>query len=342
MKNLSPLKLDELIDQFKTGKFSMAQKVSATEKLLYKLNDFPKTVVPGADFMRVRSQILDRISLPQTLIQDSKAGRGWAILPRMLRISSGILGTLLIVVSLTLATAAAALQSNPGDAIYPLKRVVEKMELKLATDQAQQANLQIKFADNRLDELQQVLEKRQAGKLSDQEAQRILVSAVQDLKNSTAAATTASNSQPKVAILTKLIALSNKQSEVLKSASIQSEGEIKAELQKALEVSQISKEQAIKNIERAGLKVEDQPIIIDETNQVTAHGKLTAVADSSISIGSAKFLLTKDTVFINGALTDLKIDAVVDIKGEIKNNKTFALQITFVSENPPTNPPVSQ
>ena len=97
--------------------------------------------------------------------------------------------------------------------------------------------------------------------------QKIISKTVKDLQASTNAAVAATqvpSDETNISTLTKLAELGNKQEAVLKSATIRIEGEVKEELEKALEISRISKEEAIANIERAGLKVEGQAVILEE------------------------------------------------------------------------------
>ncbi|HEX9502776.1 MAG TPA: DUF5667 domain-containing protein [Patescibacteria group bacterium] len=299
----------------------METKDELIEKLLKSVS---RTQVPAFDFARVRNQILDRISVPQ-MAKSGVLARLNAFVP-YLRMGGGVLASLLIVTSLTLATSVAALQSAPGSMIYPLKKIVENIQLRLAPAD-QRTNLQLKFADNRADELQQVLDQNQQGKISNQEAETIVANTVKELQNTTAAAITANKTKPKSnSIVNKLANISNK----LLAASVQSEGQLKIELEKAFESTKITQEEAIKNLEQAGLKVENAPITIDDF--VKASGKLTAVTTDSVSIGTAKFLLTKDTKFTGLEAKDLKAGVLVDINGQIKDNKSYAVQITKLSE----------
>ena len=301
------------------------RKLSPLLTLLSQLNSAPKISVPQPDFMRARNQILDRISVPSMEAQPS-----WfaSMFPRMLKISISAIGSLLIISSLALGTAVAALQAVPGDAIYPLKKVVENIELKLSPSD-QRASLQLKFADNRIEEIQQVLENQSLGKVSSAEAQKVISQTVKDLQKNTNAAVQAPGSQK---VVNKLADLNNK----LKTASIQSEGQVKVELEKALEATRISQSEAIKNMEHAGLKVENDQIIIDDS--VSANGKLTAVTETSISLGTAKFLINKDTQYVGLKVTELKAGLVVDIEGQIKDNKAYASKVTLISETKTQEP----
>src|SRR5258708_8301613 len=105
----------------------METKDELIEKLLKSVS---RTQVPAFDFARVRNQILDRISVPQ-MAKSGVLARLNAFVP-YLRMGGGVLASLLIVTSLTLAPSAAALQSAPGSMIYPLKKIVENIQLRLA------------------------------------------------------------------------------------------------------------------------------------------------------------------------------------------------------------------
>ncbi|MBI2356229.1 MAG: hypothetical protein HYV13_03445 [Candidatus Doudnabacteria bacterium] len=299
----------------------------ALERMLF---DVPKKAVLNADFVRVKNQILSRIAVPAeaAVPQVSWVMALGAILPKILKIGGGVVGSTLIVSSLALGAAVTALDSVPGEPAYQFKKVVENIRLKLANDE-DQARLQVKFAGERLQELEQILEQNK-GRLGETETQEIVADTVQGLQQTTAAAVSASakvkSTQPKVAILTTLV----QQSALLKTAAIQSEGKVKVELEKALENNKISQEEAIDNIERAGLKVEADPIKVEEKpeSEVKAYGKITALTETSISIGSSKFTISKDTKFVNTTFKDLKIGQVAEIEGQAVENKTFASTIT--------------
>lgn len=334
--------IDELATRAQNGRdISHAQRnphIAPLANLIARLASFPKADLPKADLLKLKNQIMDRISIPAEETIGAKASV-WASIPYLIRSTAGIVGSLLIVVSLGVGTAVAALQSVPGEAIYPLKKVVENIELKLTMDKTAKANLQIQFANNRLDEIEEVLEKNQAGEISNSETQKIVKDTLEELqKTATAALNTTSetsDSKPKVSALSKIVDLSNKQVAVLKpllsAAAIQNEGEVKIVLQKALETSLDSKQQAIKNIENAGLKIEDAPIIDNapESNLASANGKITAITVDSISIGTSKFTLTKETQYVGLKAEDLKLDLAVAISGEVNDDKkTYATIIT--------------
>lgn len=340
--------IDEITSRLKKGRdisyWQNDPSFAPIANLLSKLSLLPKARIPSADFTRVKNQILDRISIPA---EEAKPGI-FAAIPGILKLATGIIGMLLIVISLGIGTAVAALNSVPGQPLYGLKKTVENVELAFARSPETRANLQIQFANNRLNELTAVIEKSQSGEISSVDAQKIVSQTVSELQASTTAALHASNSttdSKQASALNKIVNLSNKQTAVLtpllSAANIQTDGETKIAIEQALETSKVSKEQAIKNMENAGLVVENQPISLDAPaiNQVNANGQITSLAADSISIGTAKFLVTKDTKYDNIKLEDLKVGTTVKITGENREGKTYAITISV--ENSPTSQPNS-
>lgn len=322
--NYSPEQLNDQIKQAKAKRYSPDSLISA-------LISIPKAKIPQADLLRVKSQILDRISLPATLKNEKVASGFLGILPRILRISGSVVGAFTILLSLTVGTAAAALESVPGQAIYPVKKIVENVRWQLARSEEQRTSLEIKFANNRIDELEAILKKQKEGKISEAEVQKVLADTTSDIEK-TSQSVNDSTDENKLTLLTKIVDLSNKQSAVIQAAQLASEGTITIELEKALESSKLTKEQAIANIEEAGLVVEEQPLTMEDAknvneNAVTTEGKLTALTTTSVNIGTVQFLLTSQTEYVNINPVDLKVGVMVKISGEVKDKKTYALKI---------------
>lgn len=299
------------------------------------LVSIPTKTPKQPDYDRIKNQILDRINRSQET-SESFWSTAFRALPKVLKLTSGAIASFIVIISLAIGTAAASLESLPGEPLYPLKTVVEKVQLRLASNDQERANLQIKFANTRLEELEKALEQNKQGKISGQEVQQIVSKTVRDLESTNTAITErpVNTSEKPATILNKLVDLNNKQSTILRSASIESEGEVKIELEKALAAAEVTKEKAIENIERAGLIVEETPVQIEETpiNQVTATGNLTAVSPDSVNIGSTKFLVTKGTQFANITQAELKVGQTVDIIGTIENDLTLANKITLIPE----------
>src|SRR3990167_10759515 len=100
-----------------------------TANTIQKLLSMPRYSVLLPDLAKIQGRVLDRIQM-RAKSQVSL----WASIPSMLKTSVAVLGSLMIVVSVTMGAAVAALQSVPGQPIYPLKKIVENIELRLTPD----------------------------------------------------------------------------------------------------------------------------------------------------------------------------------------------------------------
>lgn len=336
----TPEQLDELINRLKNNSdvsnYLKDPESSGSVNLVSLLTNIPKAQIPQPNLLRVRNKILDRISVPAQLSSEGFASGFKAYLPRFIRITSGIVGAFTIVLGLTLGTAVAALESIPGQAIYPIKKMVEKVQLQLADTEEQRTNLQIKFANIRLDELETVLQKQKEGKISPEEVQIVVANTVKDIETTSQTVAEQSKDEPNVNLLTKIVTLTDKQAAVI-NANLESESAITVDLQKALESSKTTKELAIENIERAGMVVEADPLLIiteapKNDNIVTAEGKITSIPNGMISIGTVQFLLTEETKYDNIKPEELAVDLIVKITGEIRSDRTYATEIELVSK----------
>jgi hypothetical protein len=332
----TPEQLDEIIRRVQNhadvSAFQKDAENSGSVNLVSILSNIPKAQIEKPNLLRARNKILDRISLPSDASTD-RAAIGFSLLramPRFLRITGGIVGAFTIALGLTLGTAVAALESLPGQPIYPVKKIVENVQLKLATSEEEKTNLQIKVANNRVDELETILQRQKEGKASEEQVQKVVVSTSKDLEKTTRTVNDQNKDQPNVNQLAKIVTLSNKQAAVIQAAQVESEGQVKVELAKALETTKVSKEQAIENIEKAGLVVEDNLLIMSEPDNkdtVSAEGTLTAATATSISVGTSQFILTKDTEYVNIKPVDLKAGVSAKITGEVRDKKTYAVKI---------------
>src|SRR5687768_12051679 len=73
------------------------------------LKSFPKARIPRGDLMRVKNQVLDRISMPV----ESAARFSILAFARMFRVAGMAMATLILFVTASAGTAAAALNSHP-------------------------------------------------------------------------------------------------------------------------------------------------------------------------------------------------------------------------------------
>lgn len=356
MSNNTPEQLDELIRRAQqhadVSDWVKKHNDPGSVNLVSALMNIPKAQVEKPNLLRVRHKVLDRISLPADLTgTQATLAAGWMqYLPRIARVAGGVIGVFTVMLGLTVGTAAAALESVPGQPIYPLKKMVETFQMQLASTAEEKAALQIKFANNRIDELATILQKKKEGRATDEQVKKAVETTVKNLEATNLAAANQTEPTSKTELYAKIVSLSDRQTAVIKSAQIGlAVTEVRADLDKALESSKISKEQAIENIERAGLNIEDTLLLADtgdslHNNEVVAEGQLTVSNRFQISIGTSQFLLTKDTEYVNIEPAELKVGTTVVIHGQVRDNKTYAVKIEFKpapSPTPTTTPTVS-
>ncbi|MBP9748929.1 hypothetical protein KBD18_01860, partial [Patescibacteria group bacterium] len=79
-------------------------------------------------------------------------------LPRSLRTSAVFASAFLAMFTGWVGGVAAAYNTVPGDALYPLKRASERAQLAFASDQDARARLQVEFVGRRVDEITKIVE----------------------------------------------------------------------------------------------------------------------------------------------------------------------------------------
>lgn len=108
----------------------------------------PHPVLDDVTRARIQAQVLSHAAyLPQAT---HHARRSIGLVLRW------VAAACLILVLLAVGTAGVSANSLPGDALYPVKRLVEQGRLALATDSGE-VSLRLQFADRRLDEFEELL-----------------------------------------------------------------------------------------------------------------------------------------------------------------------------------------
>jgi hypothetical protein len=121
---------------------------------------------PSATWIRdTRASLLARVSEQRVAVRPAKAVTTKSLLidvlfdvPRSLRTSGAFVAALLVMFTGWVGGVAAAYNTVPGDTLYPLKRVSERAQLALATDQDARARLQVEFVGRRVSEITKIVE----------------------------------------------------------------------------------------------------------------------------------------------------------------------------------------
>ncbi|MDP3986465.1 MAG: DUF5667 domain-containing protein [Candidatus Veblenbacteria bacterium] len=101
----------------------------------------------------LKEQLFSRLG--STSGAPSTAGRGFSLFDKKLKVFPLVL-TILIALGMSTGTVLASSSALPGDILYPVKRLEEKIELKLASNPQVHARVRAKHAEVRLEELSQL------------------------------------------------------------------------------------------------------------------------------------------------------------------------------------------
>lgn len=195
--------------------------------------------------------------------------------------------SLLLVVAATAGTAYAAVQSLPGQTLFAVKRTAEQIHLSLASNAVEKANLQVRYANKRLQEAEVIFTKKANPKLE--------VAALRELKAQTEAALsdvkqvvkeTAPSEAAPHPVVSSLADVTSKQQVLLKTIEPQTEptGEIKdevAEIKNTLAVAA-----ALTDVTQAPSS---------STSSLAITGTLTEVTEQTLTVDDTALLLTEQT-----------------------------------------------
>jgi len=121
-------------------------------------------IYPDASWLtRQRSFLLSEISGDQKSIKERKAVLAFPFFDfsKIFRPAFAMVFSIIVLVSSlgTVGLINAAQGSLPGNALYPIKTVLEKTQLSFTHDSASRTRLSMKFANQRIDEFSQLIEK---------------------------------------------------------------------------------------------------------------------------------------------------------------------------------------
>ena len=113
----------------------------------------PDEVTPSPQFKeRAKMHLFDEVQ-PAPVKVSQPLWRWYRLTPS--RVLASVSIAMLILVIAGGSTVYAAQSSLPGDTLYPVKTGVENLQLAITTSPAVKANLYLKFAQRRIDEVQQ-------------------------------------------------------------------------------------------------------------------------------------------------------------------------------------------
>ncbi|MFZ3062494.1 MAG: DUF5667 domain-containing protein [Actinomycetota bacterium] len=248
--------LEECLDLVRTNKETVQDCLSRYPNLREKLEPLLRAAVilqatpsvePSPEFrVRTRQALIEKVSVPAAV-----AAR--RLRPR--RLLMQLVAAALIFLLIVGGIAAASTSALPTSPLYPVKLGIEKVQLALATSDAARANLRIRFAERRLDELQEMV------KLKESRAIQRIANAINKETGEAFEETRNLSGTDKDVLLDKLVNLTERQQAVLQRVYDKAPEEAKAALLHAQEVSRRGHEraaEALRGIRERKIKPEEK------------------------------------------------------------------------------------
>jgi len=172
MKKIEDI-LSQCIEEIKSGKASLADCLERYPSLRRELEPLlrialniqePPDVRPSEAFkIRARVNLMEHIHASRTVKRPQQLGYKNGLrhvwYASWLRTVAVILVVILAVSTLGTGTVYASQDSLPGDFLYPVKLGTEQVQRLLTTDDVSGINLELRFADTRLEEMEEVIKK---------------------------------------------------------------------------------------------------------------------------------------------------------------------------------------
>jgi hypothetical protein len=275
----------------------------------------PDEVTPSSQFKeRAKMHLFDEITPSPAKI--SQPLLRWYQLTSSRVLASVVIGVLILVLAGG-STVYAAQSSLPGDTLYPVKTGVENLQLAITTSPAVKANLYLKFAQQRIDEVQQEVKlNRNVNAQTLAKVQQQFDDTLKELSNSDN--TKASNntlSRLSVVTLNQQVELE----QTLASAPQSSQPVIQQILDETRRGNTIAQ---VAYANQAFLQ--QQPSVADkklDAGQFSISGTLLSIQNNTWNVGGTII----ENVHLSGKTPP--IGSGVELQGLVKDNNTYISQI---------------
>lgn len=229
--------LDEAIHRLRHGadvsdclkKYPDAKWLKSSLKVVERLSSIP-TKTPNIDEKTVWDKISLNIAVGQTAASQTVAAKQQTMPGLHLALPRGVFAfiTLVTILGLLNTTAVAAQNSLPGETLYPIKRTVEKIQLTLTMDEVKKTEVRIQHAENRLTEVQTIVQQHNSP-----DNAKTITQTIVELKDATTQVAGEANENKN--LLQKVVALTGKQETVLTDMEGKVEGDAKKAVTEALD-----------------------------------------------------------------------------------------------------------
>lgn len=258
------------------------------------------------------------------------------------RFSAASLGSAFLLAALILGGLKAS-ASLPGQPLFAIKRTAENVRLKFVMDEAAKAQLQLEFAQNRLNEAQVILSNPSSNKQQEIAALNELASqtktAADSVQQLAASQPLEQNNHP---IVSRLATLAQQQNSVIDKAQSGDEG-VKAAAQSAANVSNTAAAQAsqIKKYLAIAQAAQDPIALVDlsaDPDAVSISGTIQKLDKQSLVVEKVEFAINDQTQVTDLAgnplsYLSLAVNSKVKISGKKQGSKILAQNIIPLNDS---------
>lgn len=229
-------------------------------------------------------------------------------------------------------TVSAAMQSLPGDRLFPIKKAFQSAEIKLAQTPERKATLELNLAEQRLEEVQTVIARSDDTEVQVQALKELSKQtgvALEKIKSIAASDVVANNPE----LVSKAVEITEKQKKLLAVANPEA---VEVASEKA-----IDHRNTIASIKQIIATAQEAVAAsLTPTNTISITSTINGIKSKSVLVEKNTFEVNeKDTIIQDNegkklTLADLGLNDTVNIEGEIKDKSTVAKKIILISRAP--------
>ncbi len=245
---------------------------------------------------------------------------------------------LVLVLTTFTGTVSAAMQSLPGDKLFPVKKAFQSAEIKLAQNPERKAKLELNLAEQRLEEVQTVIARTENAEVQVQalgELSKQTEVALEKIKAIAGSDGVASNPD----LVTKAEEITEKNKKLIAVANPKAVG--------AANEKAIAHDNTIASIKQIIATAQEAVAASLSTSKISITSTIDGIKSKSLLVEKNTFEVNEDeTIILDDkgkkiVLADLNLNDTISIEGEIKDKSTVARKITLISRAPVIEKPIA-
>lgn len=290
-------------------------------------------------------------SLPKKDIPEPAMQRKYILVPakrlwlHWIRVSrfAAVSTSVLLLGALLSGTGYAASRSVPGQILFSLKKTAEHLQLQLASNPQEKLNLQIKIAQERLNDAQTVVNSQERDPQKEVAALNELASETKNtaevLDQATKDKTTSLIATKDHPLIASLNTITSQQQKLLKNLGAQNQTIVNKSVLDAAQAN-VTKVAEIKNYLEAASNEQAIASLQSNPEAITATGTIDRLTSGTVTVGSETFNLNDQTIIISSTNTPLKpqnlsLQQQVKILGDKNDSGLVARQIMILAKTTP-------